>query len=95
MGSEAAAETGTGRVCGASASSAPSSTTSSTFSSANEATSSSLNARQRMLGSMPCTSTMSRPNPSGLATENRVVGQTRRSVRPSDISTTGRVTWKS
>jgi len=82
-------------VCGASASSAPSSTTSSTFSSENEVTSSSLNARQRMLGSMPWTSTMSRSTPSGLATENRVVGQTRRLVRPFATSTTGLVTWKS
>ena len=48
-----------------------------------------------MLGSIPWTSTMSRPRPSGVATDSRVVGQTSRSVRPSDTSITGRVTWKS
>jgi hypothetical protein len=58
-------------------------------------TSSSLKARQRMLGSIPWTSTMSRPRPSGVATDSRVVGQTSRSVRPSETSITGRVTWKS
>jgi hypothetical protein len=35
------------------------------------------------------------PAPSGLARDSRVVGQTSRSVRPSQTSITGRVTWKS
>ena len=87
--------TGTGRVCGESASSAPSRITSSTFSSAKDATSSSQKPRQRMFGSMPCTRTRSRPRPAGRARLSRVVGQTRRSVFPSVTSMTGRVTWKS
>ncbi len=94
-GSEAAAATGTGRVCGESASSAPSSTTVCTPRSVKDCTSSAAKPRQRMLGSMPCTRTTSRPMSSGVATDSRVVGQTSRSVRPSDTSITGRVTWKS
>ena len=58
-------DTGTGRVCGASASSAPSRMISSTPRLCRPCTSSSLNARQRMFGSMPCTRTTSRDRPVG------------------------------
>ncbi len=93
--SEAAAETGTGLVCGESASSAPSRMTISTPSSVNAVTSSAVNPRQRMFGSMPWTRTRSRFKPGGRASASLVVGQTRRSVMPSLTSITGRVTWKS
>ncbi len=87
--------TGTGRVCGESASSAPSSTTSSISSAEKAVTSSEQKPRQRMLGSMPRRSSRSRSVISCLAASSRVVGQTRRSVRPSATSVTGLVTWKS
>ena len=86
---------GTGRVCGESLSSAPSRTASSTPSSRQTPTISSQNARQRMLGSMPRSSTTSRSMPGGRATDSLVVGQVMDLVRPSPISTMGRVTWKS
>ena len=86
--------TGTGRVCGVSASSAPRVTTISTPSSRATPSSSWQNARQRMVGSMPCTSTTSRVASGMRATEIRVVGQV--IVRtPSSMTTSGRLTWKS
>ena len=48
-----------------------------------------------MLGSMPRMSSTSRSVPGGVATENRVVGQSMLSVWPSAIATIGRLTWKS
>ena len=59
--------------------------------------SSSVNPRQRMFGSTPCTSTMSRDSPvsEARARDSRVVGQTSRSVFPATTSITGRLTWKS
>ena len=59
--------------------------------------SSSVNPRQRMFGSTPCTSTMSRDSPvsAARARDSRVVGQTSRSVFPATTSITGRLTWKS
>jgi hypothetical protein len=70
--------TGTGRVCGLSASSAPSVTTSSTSRAAATASTSSQKPRQRMFGSCPRTSTTSRSLPGGLQTAKRVVGQVSR-----------------
>ena len=93
--SEEAAVTGTGRVCGASASSAPSSTAVSTPSSSMIPTMSWQKDRQRMFGSMPWISTTSRSEPGSLASDIRVVGQLMRRVLPSTSSTVGRVTWKS
>ena len=86
--------TGTGRVCGESASSAPTRMRSSTPSSVSPLISSSVNPRQRMFGSTPCTSTMSRESPvaDARARESRVVGQTSRSVFPATTSITGRLT---
>ena len=94
-GPTAAAVTGTGRVCGESASSAPSSTTISTPSSVKDSTSSSQNARQRMLGSIPCTSTMSRSAASGWPRTAAWSARPGARSGPSDTSMTGRVTWKS
>jgi hypothetical protein len=48
-----------------------------------------------MFGSMPCTRIRSRPTAGGLARASRVVGQVSLRARPSVMSTTGRVTWKS
>ncbi len=87
--------TGTGRVCGESASSAPSSTTISARNSVKAATSSAQNRRQRMFGSIPCTRTTSRSAGFPVAASSRVVGHTSRCVAPSVTSVTGRVTWKS
>lgn len=92
--SDAAPVTGTGRVWGASASSAPSSTTLRISSSSISPTSSRQNDRHRMLGSIPCSSTTSLPFGSR-AHDTRVVGQVMPRVSPSVISTMGRVTWKS
>ena len=49
----------------------------------------------RMFGSMPWTSTTSRPIWFCVALSSRVVGQIRRCDLPSVTSVTGRVTWKS
>ena len=87
--------TGTGRVCGESASSAPSSTTISARSSVKAPTSSVQNRRQRMFGSIPWTRTTSRSTAFFAGVSSRVVGQTRLRVAPSVTSVTGRVTWKS
>ena len=57
--------------------------------------SSSQNARQRMFGSMPCTSTTSKSAPGGRQYESRVVGHSIRRVTPSTSDTVGRLTWKS
>src|ERR1700761_1916466 len=59
-GEYAAPDTGTGRVCGVSASSAPRITTVSTLSLSATASSSAQKVRQRIFGSTPCISTMSR-----------------------------------
>jgi hypothetical protein len=76
-------------------SSAPSSTASSTPSSPQNPTISRQKDRQRMLGSMPRSSTTSRSTPGGLATDSLVVGQVMGRSPFSRISTIGRVTWKS
>ena len=67
-GSSAVALTGMGRVCGASASSAPSVMTDRTPRSAAMSSSSAQYRRQRIDGSMPCTSTTSRPDCGTVAT---------------------------
>ncbi len=93
--SEVTPLTGTGRVCGVSPSSAPRITTISTPSSCAKPSSSWQNERQRMLGSIPRISTMSRVFGSVTrTTDSRVVGQVIRRT-PSSIHTVGRLTWKS
>ncbi len=87
--------TGTGLVCGESASSAPTMITSSAPSSLKPSTSSRLNPRQRMFGSMPCTRMMSLSSPAGLTWASLVVGHESLRVWPSVTSSTGLVTWKS
>ena len=92
--------TGTGRVCGESASSAPGRMTISAPRLVKPLTRSLQNPRQRMFGSMPRTRMMSAarcgPSLGGLAPRERlVVGQTSRRVLPSLTSSTGRLTWKS
>ena len=79
-----------GRVCGTSASSAARQTTWSTSSSSANSVSSSQNARHRMFGSRPRTSTTSR-SPT-VAIPSRVVGQSIRRVTPSTSRTVGRLT---
>ena len=63
-----------GRVCGVSASSAPRVSTSSTPSVSIAASTSAVNCRQRMLGSMPRSSTTSRCAPGGRATQDLGAG---------------------
>ena len=87
--------TGTGRVWGVSASSAPRVTTVVTPRSSIWSSSSAQNLRHRMFGSMPCMSTTSRVAPGGRHTDSRVVGHSTRRVTPSTIRTVGLVTWKS
>ena len=86
---------GSDRVYGTSASSAPSSTTRFTSRLWHTSSTSSQNVRHRVLGSMPRISTTSWSAPGGLATANRVVGQSMRRVSPSMRVTVGRLTWKS
>ena len=94
-GSEVTPLTGTGRVCGVSPSSAPRTTTISTPSSWAKPRISLQNERQRMLGSMPRTSTRSRGlSPPTRTTDSRVVGQVILRTPPSS-HTVGRLTWKS
>ena len=88
-------ETGTGRVCGVSASSAPRVTTSSAPSSSEAASSSAQNCRQRMFGSMPRSSMTSRNAPGGEQTDSCVEGQVMRRMPSSVLPTEGRFTWKS
>ncbi len=97
--SEVTLVTGTGRVCGVSPSRAPSTTTISTPSSCAKPRISLQNERQRMLGSMPRTRTMSRRGTGPCSdpirtTESRVVGQVTRRTPPSS-QMCGRLTWKS
>jgi hypothetical protein len=94
-GSEAVPLTGTGRVCGLSASSAPSVMTSSTSSWAAIVTSSSQKPRQRMFGSRPAHEHHVAVGVGQRQTETRVVGQVIRRVAPSTSETCGRLTWKS
>ncbi len=98
-GSEVTPLTGTGRVCGVSPSSAPSTTSISTPNSWAKPRISLQNERQRMLGSMPRTSTRSRGLPLPFAsairtTDSRVVGHVILRTPPSS-QTVGRLTWKS
>ena len=81
-GSVAVPETGIGRVCGVSASSAPSVTTIAPPSSSHAESSSAQNWRHRMLGSMPRISTTSRSSSGGDATAMLVVGQVIRGSPP-------------
>ena len=85
--------TGTGRVCGESASSAPRVTTISTPSSWQTPRISSANGFQRMFGSMPRMSTTSRPTSGSRAKETRVVGQVTSRRPSSPTETVGRLTW--
>ena len=85
----------TGRVCGMSASSAPSETTSSTPSSRAAAITVAEKPFQRRFGSAPDRNTTSRPAPSGEALSITSSGHSISRVRPSLIRTVGRVTWKS
>ena len=94
-GSVAVPVTGTGRVCGVSASSAPRVTTSPPPSSSHAASSSAQNCRHRMLGSMPRISTTSRSRSGGEATAIWVDGQVMRRCPISSLPTIGRLTWKS
>ncbi len=94
-GSVAVPETGIGRVCGVSASSAPRVTTSSAPSSSEAASSSAQNCRQRMLGSIPRSRMTSRVAPGGEQTESCVEGQVIRRMPSSVLPTVGRLTWKS
>jgi hypothetical protein len=87
--------TGIGRVCGVSASSAPSVTTSSAPSSSAAASSSAQNCRQRMFGSMPRSRITSRSDPGGEATDSWVEGQVIRRFPCSSLPTIGRFIWKS
>ena len=84
-----------GRVCGVSASSAPSVTTSSTPRSSAQASSSAQNWRHRMFGSMPRNRTTSRCEPGGRATYTWVEGHVIRRIPSSVAPTSGRLTWKS
>ena len=94
-GSLAVPETGIGRVCGVSASSAPRVTTSSAPSSSEAASSSAQNCRQRMFGSMPRSRITSRSAPGGEQTDSWVEGQVIRRIPSSPVPTSGRFTWKS
>lgn len=94
-GSDVTPLTGTGRVCGVSPSSAPSTTTISTPSSWANPRISLQNERQRIDGSMPRTRTRSRGlSPPIRTTESLVVGQVILRTPPSR-KTVGRLTWKS
>ena len=90
-GSVAVPVTGIGRVCGVSASSAPSVTTSSPPRSSHAASSSAQNWRQRMLGSMPRTRITSRSRSGGEATAIWVLGQVIRRCPCSSLPTIGPV----
>jgi hypothetical protein len=57
--------------------------------------SSAQNARHRMFGSMPRSSTMSRSCSSRLTTDSRVVGHWMLRRPSSSTLTSGRLTWKS
>ena len=85
---------GSGRVCGTSASSAPSVTNVDTPTDWANSSSSMVKDRQRVDGSMPCTRITSRSVPEEVASRIRVVGQLIRR-RPSSETTRGRLTWKS
>jgi hypothetical protein len=98
-GSDVTPVTGTGLLCGVSPSRAPSTTTISTPNSCAKPRISLQNERQRMLGSMPRTSTRSRglplpPASSTRTTASRVVGQVILREPPSS-HTCGLLTWKS
>ena len=84
-----------GRVCGTSASSAPSPMTVATWWSTAILSSSSQNARQRKFGSMPCTRMTSLGESVSRQADSLVVGQSMVLVTPSISRTVGRVTWKS
>ena len=91
-GSRVVVVTGTGRVCGVSASSAPSTNTREGFAERRAEVIRPPNWRQRRLGSMPSTRIRSRP-PASCAVLIRVVGQVI-SRSPSALSaTSGRLTW--
>jgi len=79
-------------VWAVSASKAPKVTTVFTPSRSKWPSSSAQKVRQRMLGSMPRSSTTSRAEPGGRHTVSRVTGQSIRRVTPSTIRTVGRVT---
>ena len=82
-----------GLVCGVSASSAPRVSTSSTPSVSIAASTSAVNWRHRMLGSMPRSSTTSRGAPGGRATRISVRGHVIRRMPLASVPTSGRLTW--
>ena len=88
-GSDALAETGTGRVCGVSASSAPIVITSSDSYLRASSTIVSENARQRMFGSVPSTIRRSCDGDANTS----VTGHSSRRTSPSTSCTVGRVCW--
>ena len=94
-GSVAVPLTGTGRVCGVSASRAPSVTTIWPPRSSAAASSSAQNCRHRMLGSMPRIKMTSRRRSGGLAIAIWVLGQVICRWPRSSVLTSGRLTWKS
>ena len=94
-GSVAVPVTGTGRVCGVSASSAPRVTTIWPPRSSAAASSSAQNCRQRMFGSMPRIRMTSRCRSGGLAIAICVLGQVMLRWPRSSVPTSGRLTWKS
>src|SRR5258705_446464 len=89
--------TGIARVCGISASSAPSVTASSQPSSCATPTTSSQNAPQRRLGSGPTSRTRSRPTLDTAVGDarNRMLGQVVVCTTPLLMVTVGRAAWKS
>ena len=94
-GSVAVPETGIGRVCGVSASSAPRVTTSRPPRSSQAASSSAQNSRHFMFGSMPRSRMMSRSRSGGEAIASWVPGQVIRRCPAGSVPTIGRLTWKS
>ena len=87
--------TDTGRVCGTSASSAPSVTTSWVPSTSASSTTSWQNVRQRNEGSEPAIRIRSRGARGTRASYSSTAGHTISRAWPSTILTRGRVAWKS
>ncbi len=93
-GSRVVTETGTGRVCGVSASNAPRQNTCWAPLERSAEVSRLPNWRQRMFGSSPWTSTRSRP-PGSWAVRISVVGQVIARSPSGPVPTMGRLTWLS
>ena len=95
VGSSLVIVTGIGRVCGTSASRAPTVTSVVTPSCSASSSSSIVYDLQRIDGSMPSTMTTSRSMPGMCAHSRRVVGQVTRRWPSSSSPISGRFTWKS